>query len=50
MLLRAIQREDFTAFAARYNGPEYKDNDYDVVMKRLFDELEKLEKKGVING
>ncbi|MFL9931299.1 N-acetylmuramidase domain-containing protein [Paraburkholderia sp. RL18-103-BIB-C] len=44
VLLKAIQHHDFTVFAARYNGPEYKENDYDVVMKRHFDELEKSEK------
>ena len=41
ILLKALQHQDFTIFAARYNGPEYKENDYDGVMKRHFDELEK---------
>lgn len=41
VLLKALQHQDFTGFAARYNGPEYKENDYDTVMRRHFDELEK---------
>jgi hypothetical protein len=44
ILLEALQHHDFTIFAARYNGPQYKENDYDGVMKRHFDELEKSEK------
>lgn len=32
-----IQRKDFAGFARVYNGPSYKDNNYDVKMKRAYD-------------
>lgn len=44
VLMKALQHQNFTAFAARYNGPGYKENDYDTVMKSHFDRLERLNK------
>ncbi|MEX3844712.1 N-acetylmuramidase domain-containing protein [Paraburkholderia sp. BR10882] len=45
VLLKAIQKEEFTKFASRYNGPSYAENDYDGKMKRNFDALQKADAK-----
>ncbi|WP_084168844.1 LysM peptidoglycan-binding domain-containing protein [Paraburkholderia acidipaludis] len=45
VLLKAMQKEEFTTFASRYNGPSYAENDYDGKMKRNFDVLEKADAK-----
>ena len=37
-LLTAIRAKDFTTFASIYNGPNYAINNYDVRMKRFYDE------------
>lgn len=37
--LKAFQAKDWTAFAAGYNGPKYKENDYDTKMKNAYDRL-----------
>lgn len=42
VLLRAVQQEDFTTFAKHYNGPSYRENDYDGKMRRNFGKFEKL--------
>jgi murein DD-endopeptidase MepM/ murein hydrolase activator NlpD len=42
-LVKAAKNEDFAAFASRYNGPTYKENDYDTKMKNNFDAFEKAD-------
>ena len=42
-LAKAAKNEDFAAFASRYNGPTYKENDYDTKMKNNFDAFEKAD-------
>ena len=37
--LKAFQAKDWTAFARGYNGPKYKENDYDTKMKDAYDRL-----------
>ncbi|KVA72052.1 hypothetical protein WM36_26685 [Burkholderia ubonensis] len=49
ILVKAAKNEDFSTFASRYNGPSYKENDYDGKMKANFDIFEKADadkKKG----
>ncbi len=36
-MFRALKELNWPAFAARYNGPAYKENDYDNKLKRAYD-------------
>ncbi|WP_347555292.1 N-acetylmuramidase domain-containing protein [Robbsia sp. KACC 23696] len=38
-LMDAVRNKDFTEFALNYNGPGYKQNDYDGTMKKHYDAL-----------
>lgn len=44
-LLKALQDGDWAAFAKIYNGPNYKDNDYDTKLKTAYDEYIEQEQK-----
>lgn len=35
--LKALQQKDWATFARRYNGPTYKQNDYDTTLQRNYD-------------
>lgn len=37
--LKAFQAKDWTTFASGYNGPKYKENEYDTKMKNAYDRL-----------
>ena len=38
-LIKALINKDFTKFASIYNGPEYKDNNYDIKMQKEFNKF-----------
>ena len=38
-MLKALQDKDWAAFAERYNGKNYKNNDYDTKLKTAYDHL-----------
>ncbi|GJH38544.1 hypothetical protein CBA19CS91_37325 [Paraburkholderia hospita] len=42
-LAKAAKNEDCAAFVSRYNGPTYKENDYDTKMKNNFEAFEKAD-------
>lgn len=44
--LKAFQAKDWTAFARGYNGPKYRENDYDTKMKNAYDRLAPPPPKG----
>ena len=44
-LLKALQDGDWAAFAKIYNGPNYKDNDYDTKLKTAYDGYIEQERK-----
>lgn len=38
-LLTAINKKDFVKFAYSYNGPNYSENNYDVKLKKIYDDI-----------
>jgi hypothetical protein len=38
---KALQDKDWAGFASRYNGPGYRDNDYDNQMRAAYERLRK---------
>jgi RHS repeat-associated protein len=44
-LLKALQDGNWAAFAKIYNGPSYKDNDYDTKLKTAYDDYIEQERK-----
>jgi len=42
---KALQKKDWAGFAKKYNGPEYKKNNYDTKLKNAYDSLQKKGKK-----
>jgi peptidoglycan hydrolase-like protein with peptidoglycan-binding domain len=38
-IVRYLKAKDFTSFAKHYNGPKYKDNQYDVKMRAAYERL-----------
>ncbi len=39
---KALKDKEWATFASKYNGPNYKDNDYDTKMQTEYDELQRL--------
>ena len=40
-MLRALQNKDWAGFAKAYNGPSYRENDYDTKMRRSYEQFSK---------
>lgn len=45
VMLKALQDHDWAAFAAKYNGPKYKENSYDTKLKNEYERAKALQSK-----